>query len=90
MHHVLSSAACRMIVARAGLAVFVVHRGVRAGRFPADWAGDSETSGDFGERHDRAAVGSDRRITRNRAAPRANPLAPTRPTGPACKISLCA
>jgi len=26
------------------------HRDVRAGIFPEDWAGDSETSGDFGER----------------------------------------
>jgi putative transposase len=25
------------------------HRDVRAGMFPEDWAGDSETSGDFGE-----------------------------------------
>ncbi len=26
------------------------HRDVRAGMFPLDWAGDSETSGEFGER----------------------------------------
>jgi putative transposase len=25
------------------------HRDVRAGLFPEDWGGDSETSGDFGE-----------------------------------------
>jgi putative transposase len=26
------------------------HRDVRAGLFPEDWAGDSDPSGDFGER----------------------------------------
>ena len=34
------------------------HRDVRAGLFPEDWAGDAETSGDFGERRCADLLGS--------------------------------